>query len=182
MTKVFIGGSRSVTRLNALVRQRLDRIIEKGFPVLVGDANGADKAVQKYLHSRGYRSVEVFCTNGICRNNIGNWPTRAVAAPPSARGFDFYAVKDAQMAREASIGFMLWDGKSRGTLSNIERMLEKNKSVVVFRAPAGQCMTIRTQKDLERLSRSRETRARRSTKGLLTLPRAESRTTRVGLF
>ena len=74
MTKVFIGGSRRVSRLNADVRRRIDRIIEQGFPVFVGDANGADKAVQKYLQSRGYEAVEVFCSGGQCRNNLGNWP------------------------------------------------------------------------------------------------------------
>ena len=46
MTKVFIGGSRRVTRLNADVQRRIDKIIEQGFPILVGDANGADKAIQ----------------------------------------------------------------------------------------------------------------------------------------
>ncbi len=30
-------------------RERLNNVVESGFPVLVGDANGADKAVQKHL-------------------------------------------------------------------------------------------------------------------------------------
>lgn len=48
MTKVFIAGSRQLSRLNAEVKRRIDTMIEKGFTVLVGDANGADKAVQRY--------------------------------------------------------------------------------------------------------------------------------------
>jgi hypothetical protein len=40
MTKVFIGGSRGVSQLNAEVRQRLDTILSKGFPIVIGDANG----------------------------------------------------------------------------------------------------------------------------------------------
>ena len=58
--KVFIGGSRRVSRLDAPVRVRLDKIVEKGLPVIIGDANGADKAVQQYLFSKHYDKVEVF--------------------------------------------------------------------------------------------------------------------------
>ena len=54
VTKVFIGGSRRITRLEAEVRRRLDRIVEKGLPVVIGDANGADRAVQRYLNDRRF--------------------------------------------------------------------------------------------------------------------------------
>ena len=92
MTKVFIGGSRRVTRLNADVQRRIDKIIEQGFPILVGDANGADKAVQMYLRSRCYPKVDVFCTGGDCRNNVGDWPIRTVPAPAYSRVF-FHQVR-----------------------------------------------------------------------------------------
>lgn len=149
MIKVFIGGSRRVTRLNADVRRRLDRIIEKRLLVLIGDANGADKAVQRHLQSRGYDRVEVFCMEGICRNNVGNWTTRVVAAPKGARGFEYYAVKDEQMTNESSVGFMLWDGKSRGTLANISRLVEHRKKVVVYIAPTREFATVRNRGDWE---------------------------------
>jgi len=54
VTKVFIGGSRRIIRLDAEVKRRIDRMIEKPLQVLVGDANGADKAVQEYLRSKSY--------------------------------------------------------------------------------------------------------------------------------
>ena len=57
MTKVFIGGSRQLGRLNPDIRQRLDSIIENSFTILVGDANGIDKAVQKYCAERNYPRV-----------------------------------------------------------------------------------------------------------------------------
>ena len=132
MTKVFIGGSRRVTRLNADVQRRIDKIIEQGFPILVGDANGADKAVQTYLRSRHYSKVDVFCTAGDCRNNVGDWPIRTVPAPAGSRGFDFYALKDDRMAEEASVGLMIWDSKSVGTLMNMARLLRRRKNVVVY--------------------------------------------------
>jgi len=151
MTKVFIGGSRRVSRLNADVRRRIDRIIEQGFPVFVGDANGADKAVQKYLQSRGYEAVEVFCSGGECRNNVGNWPVRAVGAPQARRDFAYYAAKDERMAQEASIGLMIWDGKSVGTLANAARLLRQDKKVVVYATPAKRFLTLKTEADWERL-------------------------------
>jgi len=134
MTTVFIGGSRNVSHLDEDVRQRLDRIIEKHFPVIIGDANGADKAVQTYLKSRGYHNVEVFCMEGKCRNNVGPWPSRAVPAPHNTRDFKYYAAKDRVMAAEASVGFMLWDGKSMGTLANAARLIGRRKKVVVYNA------------------------------------------------
>jgi len=149
MTKVFIGGSRRISRLSSDVRRRIDRIIEQGFPVVVGDANGADKAVQKYLQNRGYRPVEVFCSNGECRNNLGEWPVRAVATNQARRSFDYYAAKDEQMAQEASVGLMIWDGKSTGTLANVARLLRQDKKVVVYDASTKRFVTLNAEAGLE---------------------------------
>ena len=32
--------------------------MEKGFSILIGDANGADRVIQQYLHIRHYQNVE----------------------------------------------------------------------------------------------------------------------------
>jgi hypothetical protein len=151
MTKVFIGGSRRVTRLNADVQRRIDQIIEQGFPILVGDANGADNAVQTYLRSRRYHKVDVFCAAGDCRNNVGDWPIRTVPAPAGSRGFDYYAVKDDRMAEEASVGLMIWDSKSVGTLMNMARLLRRGKSVVVYIVPGKRFVTLSNRDDWDRL-------------------------------
>ena len=135
MTKVFIGGSRHVSRLHAQVRKRIDTIINKEFPVLIGDANGADKAVQHYLHSKHYKNVEVFCSDGICRNNIGHWEIRPVATGARERNVQFYSAKDRAMAQEATVGLMMWDGKSIGTLLNVFRLLSLNKKAVIYTVP-----------------------------------------------
>ena len=70
MDSVFVAGSRALSKLNAQVKERLDNILRKEFTVLVGDANGADKAVQGYLAERRYRHVFVYCME-VCRNNVG---------------------------------------------------------------------------------------------------------------
>jgi len=145
--KVFVGGSRHVSRLNERVRERLDRIIQKRLPILIGDASGADKAVQQYLHSKHYPSVQVFCAGNLCRNNIGNWNLRTVPTETRNRTFDFYAAKDRKMAREADIGLMIWDGKSIGTVLNVFRLIAQGKKVVIYNVPEREFWELRNQSD-----------------------------------
>lgn len=143
-TKVFIGGSRGLSRLNNDVKRRIDNIITKGFTVIVGDANGVDKAVQQYISSRNYSNVVVFCMEGSYRNNIGDWPTRTItAADPGRRDFAYYSTKDRAMAEEADYGLMLWDGRSRGTLTNVLHLVRGGKPVVVYLAPEKSFYTLR---------------------------------------
>jgi hypothetical protein len=130
MDTVFIGGSRDVLILDKAVRHRLGRIMAQRFPVVIGDAGGADKAVQDYLHHRGYRNVEVFCMDGRCRHNVGRWPLRTVASG-RRRDFAYYAMKDRLMAETATMGFMIWDGHSAGTLANVARLVRQGKPVLV---------------------------------------------------
>ena len=63
-TKIFVGGSRRLSRLSKDVMRRLDRAMDKGLTILVGDANGADKALQRYLASNRYNKVIVYCMVG----------------------------------------------------------------------------------------------------------------------
>jgi hypothetical protein len=135
MMKVFISGSRKISKLSSEVHQRLDEILAKHLPVVIGDAPGVDKSVQQYLHARGYRDVEVFCSGTRCRNNLGDWVIRQVAVNSSRRDFDFYAAKDIQMAEQASFGLMIWDGESAGTLMNVLRLIKQNKKAVIFEVP-----------------------------------------------
>lgn len=148
-TKVFIAGSRRLSRLNKEVRRRIDNIVDKGFTVIVGDANGVDKAVQRYVSDRHYSNVVVFCMEGGCRNNVGRWPTRTIAAAdPLRRDFAYYSTKDRAMVEEADYGLMLWDGRSRGTLRSIVDLVRKTKPVVVYIAPNKSFYTLRQSDDL----------------------------------
>lgn len=152
MTKVFIGGSRRITGLAPEVRCRIDRIIQRRFPIMIGDANGADKAVQRYLKSRDYDLVEVFCAGERCRNNVGNWPLRVVRTEGVKSGFEFYATKDREMANESSIGFMIWDGRSVGTLLNVLRLLRQHKKVVVYTSPEREFLELGSETDWQTLA------------------------------
>lgn len=148
---IFVAGSRKISRLPAEVKARLETMVEKGFQILVGDANGADKALQRYFADRGYANVLVHCMKDRCRNNIGNWPTREVTAPRDAKGFDFFSLKDRVMAEAAEYGLMLWDGKSKGTVNNVANLSREHKPVVVYVAPSRQFCTIKSFNDLNDL-------------------------------
>lgn len=147
MTNVFIGGSRRVSRLPAVARERIDKVIEKGLAVSVGDANGADKTVQKHLADAHYDHVTVYCSGESCRNNIGRWKTRHVKANRRKKDFQFYAEKDREMASAAAFGLMIWDGKSPGTVLNILRLVRASKKAVLINVPRQREVTFRTKGD-----------------------------------
>jgi hypothetical protein len=147
MIKVFVGGSRRIIRLNPEVALRLDRMLAKQVSILVGDAAGADKSVQQYLHVKGYRDVEVFCSGDECRNNVGDWPLRRVAVESRKRDFDFYAAKDQTMSREADSGLMIWDGRSAGTLMNALRLVRQGKQVSIFEAQLDRFQELRRESE-----------------------------------
>lgn len=146
MNTVFIGGSRRVSILPSEIKVRLENVITSGHHVVVGDANGADKAVQKYFRDAGYRNVTVFCS-GEPRNNLGPWPTRKVIPPVLVKSFQFYAAKDREMAREADFGLMIWDGKSPGTVLNVLRLVRAGKIAVLFRASDKRAINIKGTTD-----------------------------------
>jgi len=151
MTKVFIGGSRAASKLNKALKHRIDNIIEKGYEILVGDANGADKAVQKYILEKDYKNVVVFCMENQCRNNIGHWQTKHIQAIENKSGFDYYSIKDLEMAKEADYGFMIWDAKSKGTLNNVINLLKLNKKTLVYFYPGKKFYAIITFDNLKYL-------------------------------
>ena len=84
---VFVGGSRRVTRLPEQAKTRIDKAVDRGFAILVGDANGADKAVQKHLAEAQYDKVTVYCSGDRSRNNVGQWETRNVSTGERERDF-----------------------------------------------------------------------------------------------
>jgi len=145
---IFVGGSRHVPSLPEAFVERLDNVIRQGFRVIVGDAGGADTAIQRYLLAVGYRNTTIFCLGARCRNNLGNWETRHVAVPPGMHGFEFHAAKDREMAREADFGLMVWDGKSPGTMLNVVRLNQAGKRSVLFCVQEGRAVTFGTIRDL----------------------------------
>lgn len=130
--KVFIAGPRAINELNEKVCQKLENICSKNYDILVGDAYGVDSCVQMFLSNRKYKNVTVFVSGKSARNNYGNWVIKKIFVDSGISGFDFYAKKDLDMAKNADIGFMVWNGKSKGTFNNIINLLKMNKEVVLY--------------------------------------------------
>ena len=151
MSTVFLSGSRNISRLNDQIRERLQNMMRKELKIVVGDANGADKAMQSYLADQHYLFVTVFCSAGKCRNNIGSWPVEAVDVDPKLKGRAFYTVKDKAMAEAAEYGFVLWDGESKGSISNAETLLEAGKKVALYYAPSKGFVHLKAPQDLKPL-------------------------------
>jgi hypothetical protein len=151
MTCVVFGGSRHISKLSDEVRVRIDRIVQQQFQVVVGDANGADKAVQKDLADRAYKNVEVFCSGTSPRNNVGRWPCRHITTKAKPGTFEFYAAKDQAMAKDATVGFMLWDGESVGTMLNVWRLMQQQKTSLVYVQSQKKFFEIRGQEDWREL-------------------------------
>ena len=125
--------------------------MRKRLTILIGDANGADKAVQSYFAAHAYSNVQIYCSEGDCRNNLGPWPVKSVTPPHRRRDFAFFTAKDAAMAEDADIGLMLWDGESAGTVVNVARLIAAGKPVVVYVAPEKRFQTLKTPAGFETL-------------------------------
>lgn len=151
MTSVFVAGSRQLVRLNEQVLERLRNIVTGSYQVLIGDANGADKAVQSFLFGQGYSKVLVFCSGLKCRNNLGAWPTFNVDVPKGVTGRAFYTYKDIEMAKKADYGLMLWDGKSPGTINNVAELLKRERKVLVYFSPKQLFLPVGSVCDMESL-------------------------------
>lgn len=151
MTTVFLSGSRKISRLNEEIRSRLQNILKQNFQIFVGDANGADKAIQSYLAEQCYSNVCIFCAGDVCRNNIGSWETRKIKVDKNLTGREFYTQKDKAMAAKADYGFVLWDGKSKGSIANVFELLRNKKIAVVYFAPRKEFFNIKSADDARRL-------------------------------
>lgn len=117
MTQIFASGSRSVHFLPTDAIAALNRIIDQKFNVLVGDCHGTDVAIQRYLKTRNYKNVTVYHIGASPRTNIGFNAVRVNG--------NFQTDKDKYMAGLANFGLAVWDGQSKGTAQNIERIKTK---------------------------------------------------------
>src|SRR5690625_1706346 len=163
--KVFIAGPRALRSLNKKVIERLEKIMAQNFTVLVGDAAGIDKQIQIFYDSKKYNNVKVFASNGKVRNNIGKWEVEAVKVDPDVKGFDFYAMKDLAMAKEADYGFMIWNGKSRGTFNNILNLVKFKKTVLVYVTVKRCFYIIKSMSDVETLKYELSSKVNEKKKG-----------------
>ena len=170
--RLFIGGSRTLRRLDGEAWRRIDCIMAAGATVLIGESAGVDFAVQAHLSARNYPHVEVYCAGDVCRNNLGDWPIRSAAVRGGAGGPSFFAAKDPAMAEAATGGLMIWDGRSFTTLMNACRLAAQGKPVAVHCAAEGLCHDLPDRPAWERFLAGCPPRLR---EGIARMAAAESR-------
>ena len=84
MTTVFIAGSIKIKHLDRKFRERIDKIIASGFDVVVGDADGADTAIQPPCSSKAAATPRPWCKEaaaGRGRETMSG-SGRSTASPP----------------------------------------------------------------------------------------------------
>ena len=131
--KLFVSGSKSISKLSDAATGLLDDAIKKGMEILVGDCYGVDAAVQKFFDQRNYANVTVYCSGEKPRNLfLTNGRVRSCSLlSKGLNGRAFNYVKDIEMSKDCGRALMIWDGKSPGTRENIKRMLDLNKPFLV---------------------------------------------------
>ncbi len=107
-------------------------VIAQEYPIIVGDADGADTSIQQFLYENGAKLVTVYCTGKTPRNNIGDWEVHPVTTYHKPGSRAYFTVKDVAMAAAADHGLMIWDAKSTGTLSNVIELLSRKRNALVF--------------------------------------------------
>ncbi|NIH22127.1 MULTISPECIES: hypothetical protein [Providencia] len=157
MTTIFIAGSITIRKLNPLVIERIKKIVDKKFKVIVGDANGVDSSVQRELLQMSSKNTTVYSSSPKPRNNLGSWPVNVVKTDHPQGTRAFFTAKDIQMAEDADCGLMVWDSKSTGTLNNVIELLNRNKSSVVFINKTKEFLIIKSVDDFQLLIKNMTT-------------------------
>lgn len=137
---VFVFGSCDVTGLLPYSHVILDLLINMGVLFIVGDAPGVDTLVQQYLSGHRYRNVVVYHTDNPVRVNEGGWLHKYIAlndiGGEKEEGFwTDHMPKDIHACHDCDFGVAFWDGKSRATEKNIQRLSTFGKRVIVGDVP-----------------------------------------------
>ena len=127
--KYFVSGSKSISTLPESIIEVIDLFISLEAEFLVGDCYGVDAAIQKYLESKGYSNVTIYCSGESPRNSFvtGAKVHSCAEAAKGLTGRAFHYVKDIQMATDCDFALVIWDGKSKGSENNIKRILNLDK-------------------------------------------------------
>ena len=138
--RVFLGGSKVITELADDEKRVIDEYIARGCHILVGDCRGVDTEIQRYLAERGYKRVSIYATDGIARNNIGNFkvincPSGRTPEGRKHKDYSYYHVKDHRMLTLCDEILMFWDGKSRGSYDNLIDGIAKHKTTKAVLRP-----------------------------------------------
>ena len=128
--KVFISGSKEISKLPREATNKIIEICNKKHDILIGDCYGIDTTVQALLKQLNYKKVTIFtsCEKEIV--NLGNW--KVVNIISDKHGYSAHAEKDKAMIKACDYGIAIWNGKSKGTGNNITGLKNMDKEVYIF--------------------------------------------------
>lgn len=133
---VFVSGKVKFDEpIPKVVREELDLAMNAKSKIIIGDAPGADTRCQDYLASKRYKNVDVYTTDDIVRNNVGNWNVIRIGANGNTEERDIRAQKDIAMFEAATKGIAISSDDDRpdsATSNNIKRMLEAGKDMQFY--------------------------------------------------
>ena len=181
MTTIFISGSREIPYVPDEVRERVDRIIDSGFDIVVGDSErGVDAAILRYLESRTYENVTVFTIHDRPRVKgiLDAWDVRKIEPDSNVKTDkagnvrnrrELETAKDQAMGAIADFGLVIWQSTyvnrfgntsvSKGSLRNMYQLLSAGRPVVLYKTPSVEfddetfsCHELRSLEDLEALT------------------------------
>lgn len=146
---IFIFGSRSITSLPDVVEEYIENTLDHSaytVNVLIGDCDGVDSEVQKLLNEDDYEDVTVFTSGKTPRNFYGDgeyWKKECLNL--SIESFDndreYYACKDDKMIEDCNMAIAIWDGHSRASKNNIDKLIKLNKPVFILPVVSEEEMT-----------------------------------------
>ena len=141
---VFVSGSSKTEsedspyyrkQLSKEIQNELDKYIASKSKIVVGDAPGIDRQVQRYLNKKQYSNVEVYGPGKQVRYSANSrWKTNPIDAPEFEEGSkEWLRKKDIAMTDIATEGLaVILDEGAKATRNNIARLNEQGKSTKVF--------------------------------------------------
>ncbi len=142
VTTIFLGGSKTIGHLPEDFIDRLDFFISEGNKFIIGDAHGADLAIQNYLHSKGCKNVTVYCSGDKCHFNVGDWKTERVYDENECpRLYD-------EMVEVSNCAFLIWDGESQETANIIKSLRQRGLPIFIYRTDRDALSVIRRNSKL----------------------------------
>lgn len=142
---VFISGSSKTEdkkseyyrkQLPKEVKKKIDEYLKSGDKIIVGDAPGIDRQVQRYLKKAGYDNVEIYGPGKQVRYTANKkWKTNPIDASEfEYMSPEYLRKKDIAMTNASTKGLaiVLENGGAAATRRNVQRMLQQNKQMSVF--------------------------------------------------
>ena len=99
--------------------------------IIVGAGLSGATAARLFAEN-GYSFVTVYYSGDRPRFNLGNWKTKHLSSNKYLSDYERQKLKDNQMVLDSDFGYMLLQGQTKGTMANVNKLLEQNKPCYVM--------------------------------------------------